>query len=185
MSRLLRAGGFSPASAIPGDPADAGLTCASCGTSLGLAWVHITSMQLVCRDCLPNPNHGGTGQRMAKQITRRRARRTRQRTGTERPRRDRRPRTAGDAHNGPPEAPAQMAIRATPPRTQTRVGQARRRRRRPLREMRGTDRARHAVGPRPRRPRPLQLLRGRARPLQPVRAEQAEHVARLVSSGLS
>ena len=70
MSRLYRAGGFTPVSAIGGDPTAAGLTCASCGTSLDLAWIHRASTQLVCRGCMPNPDDGDAGQQMATWLTR-------------------------------------------------------------------------------------------------------------------
>ena len=68
MSQLLRAGGFSPASALGGEPP--GIPCAHCGSTLGIAWVHIASMGAVCRGCLPNPDNGDDGQRMADSLSR-------------------------------------------------------------------------------------------------------------------
>lgn len=58
-------------SAIAGSEQALGAPCASCGRSMfGPGWVHVATSQLVCSDCLPNPEaeEGTAGRSVGQRI---------------------------------------------------------------------------------------------------------------------
>lgn len=66
MSKLLREGGFAPVSALL-TPLDLDSPyCAFCFRTAEFGWIHVTSQQLVCVECLNDPDaEDGTAGRRA------------------------------------------------------------------------------------------------------------------------
>lgn len=78
---LVRSGGFVNAAAFPGDAS--GASCAVCHGLLDVegGWVAVATQDVICARCLPSPEAGEAGERMAARLAALRQEETRREQG--------------------------------------------------------------------------------------------------------
>ena len=71
MSRLLREGGFTPASAVVSQLDLDNTYCAFCWRDAASGWLHVASQRLVCTGCLrdPDADDGAAGRRASARLS--------------------------------------------------------------------------------------------------------------------